>query len=284
MSTLFFYKMSIPFSETSYGYYNYYVAVDKFLSPNKRYEIVFDNERYIDTPEEIISSSGHTVHIMGNLSITGLGEDTGEPFVVRTIEATNSMTVQAKSGSTHTLGIYELAITNLTAEYTGGPVAIGTDVTSLSGLTVVGTYEDGITLPVTDYTIEGTIKAGDNELVITCGGAITTVIVAGKLPDIIIKDRDGNDAIYSNARAIRVRTEDGVTKEYINSDALPPSGIVIDDKALNNMVYQVDNDNKLVTIYGILFSQLYAETDNATIYIPDIVGDCQVVIDSEGVR
>lgn len=75
----------------------------------------------------------------------------------------------------------EVTLSYITADYTGGSVPVGTDVYSLSGLTVTAHYSDGTSAAVTDYTIGGQIAvAGTNTLSIGYEGKFTTVSVTGE--------------------------------------------------------------------------------------------------------
>ena len=75
----------------------------------------------------------------------------------------------------------EATLSHITAVYTGGSVPVGTDVYSLSGLTVTAHYYDGTSAAITGYTIGGQIAvAGTNTLSIGYEGKFTTVSVTGE--------------------------------------------------------------------------------------------------------
>ena len=72
----------------------------------------------------------------------------------------------------------ELSLTGITATYSGGSVAAGTTLDQLTGITVTATYSDGSTATVTDYTLSGTLTAGqDNQVTVTYQGQTATFTV-----------------------------------------------------------------------------------------------------------
>ena len=73
----------------------------------------------------------------------------------------------------------EVTLTSISATYTGGEVVEGTALSALTGITVIATYSDGTTAPVTDYTLSGTIVEGDNTITVSYGGETTTFTVTG---------------------------------------------------------------------------------------------------------
>ena len=73
----------------------------------------------------------------------------------------------------------EVTLSSISATYTGGSVAVGTAVTSLTGITVKATYSDGSTKTITGYTLSGTIAEGSNTITVSYGGKTTTFTVTG---------------------------------------------------------------------------------------------------------
>ena len=93
-------------------------------------------------------------------------------------------------------------LTGISAEYSGGNVAVGTELSSLSGITVTAHYSDGTTATVTSYTLSGTIAEGDNTITVTYMGKTATIIVTGEaqsaddrtlLHNWILNDQSGSD-------------------------------------------------------------------------------------------
>lgn len=70
-------------------------------------------------------------------------------------------------------------LTSISASYTGGDVAVGTAVNSLTGIAVTAHYSDGSTANVTGYTLSGTIAEGSNTITVSYGGLTTTFTVTG---------------------------------------------------------------------------------------------------------
>lgn len=83
------------------------------------------------------------------------------------------------SGDSGDTGETEVTLSSISAAYTGGDVAVGTALTSLTGITVTATYSDGSTANVTDYTLSGTIAEGSNTITVSYGGKTTTFTVTG---------------------------------------------------------------------------------------------------------
>ena len=72
-----------------------------------------------------------------------------------------------------------VSLLGISAVYSGDSVVVGTDVTTLTGITVTANYSDGKAVTVTDYTITGEISEGTNTLTIGYGGKYTTITVIG---------------------------------------------------------------------------------------------------------
>lgn len=70
-------------------------------------------------------------------------------------------------------------LSSISATYTGGDITVGTPLTSLTGITVTGTYSDGTTAPITGYTLSGEIVEGENTITVSYRGLTTTLTVTG---------------------------------------------------------------------------------------------------------
>lgn len=88
------------------------------------------------------------------------------------VSATCSVTVDIA-------GEEQVTLISISATYTGGDVAVGTSLGSLTGITVTGTYSDGSTANITGYTLSGTIAEGSNTITVSYGGKTTTFTVTG---------------------------------------------------------------------------------------------------------
>ena len=72
-----------------------------------------------------------------------------------------------------------VTLSGISADYSGGEVAVGTAVTDLTGIVVTAHYSDGTAKTVTDYTLSGTIAEGENTVTVDYGGITTTFTVTG---------------------------------------------------------------------------------------------------------
>lgn len=73
----------------------------------------------------------------------------------------------------------EATLTSISVTYTGGDVASGTELSSLTGITVTGTYSDGSTSEITGYVLSGEILEGENTITVTYSGKTATFKVVG---------------------------------------------------------------------------------------------------------
>lgn len=61
-------------------------------------------------------------------------------------------------------------------------------------------------------------------------------------------------------------------------------GVQMSGDLLKYAAYAVDPENKTLTIYAILWSELYADTGSYDIHIPSKLGELQVILASEGAK
>ena len=73
----------------------------------------------------------------------------------------------------------EVTLSSISAVYTGGDVAVGTELSALTGITVTATYSDGSTANVTGYTLSGSIAEGSNTITVSYCGKTATFTVTG---------------------------------------------------------------------------------------------------------
>lgn len=73
----------------------------------------------------------------------------------------------------------EKTLSSIAATYSGGDVAVGTAVTTLTGIVVTAHYSDGTSVTVTGYTLSGTIAEGSNTVTVNYQGKTTTFTVTG---------------------------------------------------------------------------------------------------------
>ena len=79
----------------------------------------------------------------------------------------------------HEPEVPEVTLTSISATYSGGEVAVGTDVSALTGIVVTAHYSDGSAKNVSGYTLSGTIAEGSNTVTVTYEGMSTTFTVTG---------------------------------------------------------------------------------------------------------
>lgn len=72
-----------------------------------------------------------------------------------------------------------VTLTNISATYSGGDVAVGTSVNNLTGIVVRAYYSDSTSKIVTGYTLSGEIAEGSNTITVTFQGLTTTITVTG---------------------------------------------------------------------------------------------------------
>lgn len=73
----------------------------------------------------------------------------------------------------------DATLTGISATYSGGDVPAGTELTELTGIEVVATYDDGNTSAVAGYTLSGEITKGENTIIVAYGGMTATFVVTG---------------------------------------------------------------------------------------------------------
>ncbi len=104
----------------------------------------------------------------------------------------------------------DVTLSSISATYSGGEVAVGTALTSLTGIAVTAHYSDGSTSNVTDYILSGTIAEGTNTITISYGGKTTTFTVIG----VVVVVDDGIDYALDALSGVTWVTGE----EYVNTD------------------------------------------------------------------
>lgn len=116
----------------------------------------------------------------------------------------------------------QVTLTSISATYTGGDVAVGTALTSLTGITVTATYSDGSTANVTNYTLSGEIVEGTNTITVSYGGLTTTFEVVATASTRTYLEINASARNLHNATAYR---DDGETSVTISGGS--PYGYVL---------------------------------------------------------
>lgn len=101
--------------------------------------------------------------------------------------------------------------------------AMSTGAVAIGGLNIFGGASNGepfaiVYVPAEDINL---LFAVDGSTAIS--HAVTIYQIVEEETKIIVKDRDGNDVTHEGASAIRVRTADGNTKDFVDSDTMPES-------------------------------------------------------------
>ena len=103
----------------------------------------------------------------------------------------------------------EVTLTSISASYTGGTVAAGTTLDQLKNhIAVTAHYSDGSTAPVTDYSLSGTLTAGQTNIItVTYQGKTATFAVTVEAES----GEQGVDVIttYGYAEGYRISTSGG---------------------------------------------------------------------------
>ena len=178
-----------------------------------------------------------------------------------------------------------VTLSSISATYSGGSVVVGTDVSTLTGVSVTATYSNGSTAKVTDYTISGTIAEGSNTVTVSYGGMTTTFVVTGVNSTVTIKPVTVDGFSFSvgyrltdykfnkyNARAVSYLT-DGVvpyddSETLLGFNAYP---VEIPDGAISASVKVADG----LTGCGVL---LFA-SDKSRLFETGWVTDTTIVVD-----
>ena len=143
-----------------------------------------------------------------------------------------------------------ITLVSISATYTGGNVAVGTNVNSLTGITVKATYSDGSIKNVTGYTLSGTVNEGNNTITVTYQGKTTTFIAIGIAEEPGIPD--GNEPVpvamtskvqQANMSKVGHYTDNGSTK-YTSDGRFPATNGFT---RLSENVFEEDTTLKIST-------------------------------------
>ena len=181
---------------------------------------------------------GTSLNALTGISVTATYSDgttsavTGYTLGGTIAEGSNTVTV-SYGGQTTTFTVvgYKVALTSISATYTGGNVVAGTSLSALTGITVTGYYNNGTTANITGYTLTGEVANGDNVITVSYGGCTTTFTVTGY-------EETGLPSAYQEVTFLRAENN---TATYIDL------GFAFDTKARVLMNYHIVNNG--VTSY-----------------------------------
>ena len=161
----------------------------------------------------------------------------------------------------------EVTLTSISATYTGGEVAVGTSVNSLTGITVKAHYSDGTSKTVSGYTLIGTIAEGSNTVTVSYNGVTTTFTVTGvaEEPDEPVTTLSGYQItefgnVYADRDAYtQWKWNGGIANRFTYTTKLFPSGTYWIRSLLKNpnsssgytpVMYQTEHADWLTTKSG----------------------------------
>lgn len=140
------------------------------LEVGKTYLVLWDGEEFPCVATSAVFNGAETLGV-GNLSITGLGENTGEPFVIGVLaDGSDAAAYTTDAGESHTIGVLGEVVKPLDRKFI--PQAAAVDMTNYkTNGTIVETYADGSTIT---YTME--FNAEGKPVKITDSNGNTTVL------------------------------------------------------------------------------------------------------------
>lgn len=246
-------------------YYATLTAAFVEIIPNATYCVVWDDDKWDCVATE--STLGNETGVaLGNLGLLGLGAMTDETFVIGVGDNGGVICYTNEQLDSHKISIY---------------------LETQNGIVIKDPLGRSVTYG--EYGKIRLTRANGEKTIFSEGEAVDGVEIA---------------LDFSNGNQI-ITAEDGT---FINSaiihvpDELKPSNIVKDveiagvvgtfegsggsvelDEGLKYFVYQIDEENKEIILYGILYSKLYADTGSYDVSIPDSFGAYSVVINAAGV-
>ena len=168
----------------------------------------------------LIANNGY---VLNTVKVTMDGTD-----ITSTVYSNGIITINNVTGNiVITANAIAKTLTSISATYTGGNVNVGTELTSLTGITITATYSDNTTSIVNGYTLSGTIAEGTNTITVTYQGKTTTFTVTGvKISgegdaSNETKWTDGIAYDYTPVKDVYVDDSTGVITGYKNYSATP---------------------------------------------------------------
>lgn len=156
-----------------------------------------------------------TGYVLSSVTITMGGTD-----ITSTACSNGIITINNVTGNiTITANAIVKTLTSISATYTGGNVNVGTELTSLTGITVTATYSDSTTSIINGYTLSGTIAEGSNTITVTYQDKTTTFTVTG----VAVSTDVSNETKWTNGSPYNYTV---VKNEYVetNGDITPYNG------------------------------------------------------------
>lgn len=160
----------------------------------------------------------------------------------------NQLIILAKRTDNADMGVTEsenvilhtVAIMGISATYSGGEAAVGMLVTDLRNIVVVATFADGISCPVTEYTLSGTIAEGENTITVAYQEMTTTFVVVGR-PNISQYAMVNGTHTFDEGTTVTVTNGNHVSIAINSTAASGGSSIVLSDITKNNQSFNISN-------------------------------------------
>lgn len=142
-----------------------------------------------------------------------------------------------------------VTLTSISATYSGGDVLVGSDVDDLTGITVKGTYSDGSTKNIIDYTLSGSINEGTNTITVKYQGKTTTFTVVGYVEQ--EEPSEPTAPVYKLASATTFDETNYVDTGYVLNDVDKDWSILVDFTPTNAHGGAVFNASKNGNNFGV---------------------------------
>ena len=246
------------FMDSGDGLYLWDGDLSTSFESGETYYVIWDDVEY-----SCVASASDGTTTLGNLAISNLGEDTEEPFLI-SLTSEDATIATTDTATSHTMVIYQYFSNGIVIKNPlGKSITYGEYskvlVNRANGEKTI--YSEG---DAEEISIELDFSEGDMSVKPENGKLWSKVDIS--IPKDLVPENIAKGAEIAGI-----------------SGTFEGGGGVGDMNSLKYTLYQIDEENKEIIIYMILWSQLYADTKSYDISIPDAVGSYQVVIVSEGV-
>lgn len=281
--TTIFEEQSVAFYDSGEGLYGLQASPAPFVMiEGDTYTVMWDGTEYVCTCVNF-NPQGVEFQAIGNRALAG-GESSEEPFLFLTyaIEGADPpsgcILTTTDTSDSHTIAVYQGTADEggedegteeeqegiITYDRNGNPVAHYGIETLTFDTTTEGKqqkYTKGIKA---EKTVELSLADGDQTVEPDEGTLLSKVTITK--PETLVPENIAKDVYIA-----------GIGPGTHSAE------IALEGDFLKYVVYQIDMENKVLTVTGILYGQLYADTGGYEVTIPDTFGDFSVEINSEGV-
>lgn len=125
VETVFVEESTAPFADSSFGFYETEFPSDFVPTVGETYKVSWDGTTYESTCVNF-----NNLQSIGNLSITGIGSDTGEPFLIAVGNGEGIRIATADTSASHTFSISGFAqeVVKIDEKYLPDTVATKSEV------------------------------------------------------------------------------------------------------------------------------------------------------------